>query len=74
MDIVDKPIGSEGSLDLQFKDGKLVFLVKHNHASGSVSLVVEEDAGYFLDKLAAVIPGQVDDAIFAVLKGALKTL
>lgn len=74
MDVINKPIGSEGNFDLAFTGGKVILTVKHTHASGEVSILVSEDAGYFLDKLAAKIPGTVDDAIFAVLKSAIQSV
>jgi len=74
MDLANKDLGSEGNVELKVVDGKLILEVSHIHASGKVSLLVEEDGTYFLDKLAKAIPGQVDDAIFAVIKGALKAV
>jgi hypothetical protein len=68
----DIALGPEGNMDLKLEAGKLVIEIKHVHASGEVSLVAKEDAGYFLDKLAALIPGQIDDAVIAVIKAALK--
>lgn len=65
-------IGAEGSLDLKLEGGKLVIVGKHVHASGEIDLSISEDAGYFLDKLAALIPGQIDDAVIAIIKAALK--
>lgn len=35
---------------------------------------VEVDAGVFIDKLKDLIPGKVDDAIFDVIKLALKSV
>ena len=74
MDVVNEKIGAEGELDLDFQDGKLVLIVTHKHASGEVALTVKEDAAYFMDKLAAKIPGKVDDTIFEVIKGAMKAV
>lgn len=74
MDAIVKPLGAEGNLSLDIVGGKLVITASHEHSSGKVSLTVEEDGGYFLDKLKAKIPGTVDDAIFDVLKIALKAL
>jgi len=74
MDLVKESLGSEGSVSLKVSDGKLLITLEHTHASGKLSLVAEEDASYFLDKLAAAIPGQIDDAVLAVIKGALKVV
>jgi hypothetical protein len=68
----DIALGPEGQLVMKLEAGKVVISLSDVHASGSVSLSVSEDAGYFLDKLAALIPGQVDDAVIAVIKAALK--
>lgn len=72
MDIKDGAIGSEGSYDIDLKGGDLVFKVSHGSKGLSAGVEVSIKAEYFIDKLAEKIPGEVDDAIFAVLKGALK--
>jgi hypothetical protein len=58
----------EGEVKAELKDGQLVFTYggKGAHALFSV------DMGYVLDKIAAAIPGQVDDAIIGVIKAAIK--
>lgn len=65
-------LGKEGALDVKLENGKIVVSLSHNHASGKVSLSVEEDGAYFLDKLAAAIPGTFDDVVIAIAKEALK--
>lgn len=72
MDLVKKELGSEGNVEIKVVGGKLQLILSHEHASGKISVVVEEDGAYFLDKLAGVIPGAWDDAILAVAKEALK--
>jgi hypothetical protein len=74
MDILTQEIGKEGTLDIDVVGGQIVLSAKHVHASGEVVITAKEDVGYFLDKLAAKIPGAVDDAIIAVIKSALKAL
>lgn len=74
MDIVTQPIGKEGALEIDVVGGQIVVSATHKHASGEVTLTATEDVGYFLDKLAAKIPGAVDDAIIGVIKAALKAL
>lgn len=59
---------ASGELKLKLEGGKLIVMLDTKGVDVSVAL----EADYFIDKLAEVIPGQVDDAIFAVLKGALK--
>lgn len=74
MELVSEKIGSEGVLEVDVVNGQLVVSATHKHASGEVVLTAKEDVGYFLDKLAAKIPGAVDDAIIGVIKAALKAL
>lgn len=74
VEITKGALGSEGSYALSVQDGKLMLTVSHAHASGSVSIIVQEDAGYFLDKLAALIPGTFDDVLIGLAKDALKRL
>ncbi len=74
MELINEKIGAEGSLGVKLSQGKLLVEAKHMHKSGSVSLVVEENADYFFDKLAAAIPGTIDDAVLALIKQAVKAL
>lgn len=60
-DLAGIPVGSEGSLNLRVEDGKLVLEVKHDHASGSVALLVKESPRYFASKLKELVPGSFDD-------------
>ncbi len=68
------PVGSEGSVVVGCSQGFLTFSLTHKHASGEVTVQVKESADYFLDKLAALIPGVWDDAILAIMKDTLKKL
>lgn len=70
----DIALGTEGQLALKLEAGMLIMEAKHVHASGEAAVVLKEDVGYFLDKIAALIPGQWDDAAFALVKQALKGL
>lgn len=72
-DLVQKDIGGEGELVLKIKDGNLLISVMHDGkgSGGGLEYVVKTD--YFLDKLAALIPGQIDDAIINIMKAALKS-
>lgn len=71
MDLADVKLGSEGDVKVGIEGGKLVLSLVHVHASGEVTLVVKEDAKYFLEKLKAVIPGNWDDLVINVIEGAL---
>lgn len=71
MDIVNKEISKEAKVDVEFKDAKLNITFSYEGAGAGVSVVGSVSADYLLDKLAAAIPGQVDDAIIAVMKMAI---
>jgi hypothetical protein len=65
-----------GSYDVEFKDGKLIGQVSLGKeyadgvsASGSFSISI--DAHRVIDALARAIPGQIDDAVFELVKKAL---
>lgn len=64
--------GKEVDVDLQIAEGKVKLkAVYAGHGGGAnVELFVSSD--YLLDKLAAAIPGTIDDAILAIAKEALK--
>jgi hypothetical protein len=70
-EIVEGNLGTVGKYDVEFKGGCLV--VELNAGAGPVSggVVIKVDAGKVLDAIAAAIPGQIDDAVIAMIKGAL---
>lgn len=72
MDIKEGAIGAEGLYDLEIKEGNLVLMVSHGSKGLEAAISLKVNTEYFIDKLAEKIPGEVDDAIFAILKGALK--
>lgn len=74
MDLIKKELGAEGEVALSLSAGKLSLSAKYDSKGldGEVKLSVDSD--YFIDQLAAKIPGQLDDAILAVLKAALKQM
>lgn len=74
MELIKKQLGNEGEYVVEIVAGKLKLKLIHNHASGAASLEVVEDAGYFFDKLAAAVPGVLDDAFLALLKEAVKKI
>ena len=72
-EILEGPIGSVGSYDLAFKGGFLSLTIGAKPGFGvEADMVVKVGADTLIDAMAAAIPGSVDDAIFAVLKQALK--
>lgn len=74
MDLISKDLGAEGKVKLVLEQGKVKLVAEYDSKGldGKVEMAVDSD--YFIDELAAKIPGQLDDAIFAVLKQALKSL
>ena len=71
IDLAGGELGSEAKWDLDLKGGKLVLSARYAGLGGGADVSVSLDANYFVDELAKKIPGQIDDAIFAVLKAAL---
>lgn len=70
MEVVGVPIGSEGKLEVDVVGGKLVITINHQHVSGKVSIVAEEDLKYFLEALKPKLPAWAQIAV-AVVEGAL---
>lgn len=70
-DLVAGELGPEATYDVKLVEGKLVIAAKYDGAETDAELKVAIDAGLFVDKLAALIPGTIDDVIIAVIKGAL---
>lgn len=64
-------LGAVGQYDIDFKEGKLCAELKASHGAVEGSMVVKLDAGAVLDAVAKAIPGQVDDAVFGLIKAAL---
>lgn len=70
--LVEHKIGKETELEVEFKDGMLRLTFGYDGKGVDAGVYVDADPEYFLDKLAAAIPGQIDDMVIAALKGALK--
>lgn len=60
--------------DIEVKDGVISLIAKHEGSDASVNVIVNLKADVLLDKLAAKIPGTIDDAIISVIKAALKNI
>lgn len=71
MDIASGQVGPEDKWSVDLVSGKVVLVNNYVGLGGSVDLTVKVDAGYLLDELAKKIPGQIDDAVFGLLKAAL---
>jgi hypothetical protein len=65
-------ISSELGFDLALESGKVVLTLGYDGKGADVKVIGAVEVGYFLDKLAAAIPGKIDDAVFDMLKLALK--
>lgn len=71
MELKDIKLGTEGDVKLTLEGGKLILMLTHIHASGSVSIMVSEDAKYFLEKLKVAIPGSFDDVLINLAEASL---
>lgn len=71
-DVVDGEIavgeGKSLDYDVNFVEGQLVLSMKFDGQYMDSELKVSLDSDQLLDKLAARIPGKVDDAILGMLK------
>lgn len=74
MEILNKQISPESKALVEIKDGKLQLSAVLDTGGVDANVAVAVEVDYFIDELAKKIPGQIDDAIFAVLKTALKDL
>lgn len=74
MELGSGKLGPETDFEVQVKDGNLIVSSQTATPGVSVNLAVGVKADYFLDKLAALIPGTFDDAVIALAKQALKNL
>ena len=74
MDLLIKDLGSEGKAKLVVENGKLSLVVAYDSKGLDGEVKVSVDSDYFIDEVAKKIPGQIDDAIFAILKASLKQL
>lgn len=69
--IINGPIGSTAKYSVAFKEGKLVAELDAQESFFVGGLVVKIDAGQVLDAIAKAVPGQLDDAVIAIIKSAL---
>ena len=67
-------VSKESNVKISFKDAKIVVTFGYEGNGGGATVEAHVDADYFLDELAKAIPGQVDDAVIAVVKMAIKSL
>lgn len=62
----------EANLSLKIEEGKVVLVIAYDGEQADASLNVTMEADKYLDMLAEAIPGQLDDAVIELLKGAMK--
>lgn len=74
MDLLVKELGAEGKVKVVVEGGKLKLVAEYDSKGLDGKVEMSVDSDYLIDELAKKIPGQIDDAIFAVLKSALKQL
>lgn len=65
---MDKELYEKGEVEVAIINGDVV--VKYEGKGASNVLTLKAD--YFLDKLMEAIPGEIDDAVLGIVKGALK--
>lgn len=69
---IEKSLGGDAELSMEFSEGKLKLKIGIDTKGVDAGVFANFEPEYFIDKLAEAIPGEVDDAIFAMLKVALK--
>jgi hypothetical protein len=67
-------IGTEGGVDVKLSGGFVTLEAKYAGVEAQAGLSVSISVDKLLDKLAAAVPGQIDDAVIAVVKAALKVV
>lgn len=70
--MVEEMIGKEGKFSIDFKDGNVVISIMYDGKGADAMMSVTLESGYFIDKVTEAIPGELDDAIGEMLKGAIK--
>lgn len=74
MDLVNVPVGAESKVKVFVAGGKLGLSAVMDTKGVDASVSLSADAEYFIDELAKLIPGVIDDAVLAIVKQALKQL
>lgn len=62
----------EGNLTIKIEDGKVMMVIAYDGQQADANLTVSLEVDQYLDMLAEAIPGEIDDAVIALLKGAMK--
>lgn len=61
----------EGNLSIKIEDGKVVMSISYDGKQADANLSISLEVDQYLDMLAEAIPGEIDDAVIALLKGAM---
>lgn len=69
--IAELEFSKEGGLDLAFVEKKLRLTISYDGKGVDAGVYADVDPEYFLDKLKAAIPGEIDDTVIDLLKAAL---
>ena len=71
-EIAEVKISKESEFDLKFEDGVVKALISYDGKGLDGGIYINMEPEYFLDKLAAAIPGEWDNKVIEMLKMALK--
>lgn len=71
-ELLAKDLSAEAKLSLELVGGKLQLKLDYDGKGAGASVAVNLEPDYFIEKLAALIPGKLDDAVLEILKSALK--
>ncbi len=60
---VEKDLGSELKLRVEYKDGQIALSLVHKGTIGGASVMGHIDAAALVDAITDIIPGDMDDAL-----------
>jgi len=70
-ELVNQEISKELGFELKFEDKQLILIPSFDSKGVDVKMEIKVSAEYFLDQLAAAIPGQIDNTVIDLLKAAI---
>lgn len=73
MEIVKHEAGDVNA-EIKIENGNIKITAGLKSSGVKAAAQIEVESDYFLDQLAAAIPGQIDDAVISMLKVALKAV
>jgi hypothetical protein len=74
MEIANEQLSKEANANIQLVGGNIVLAAKLDTSGLDVELKATLNGDYFIDLLAAAIPGQIDDVVLGMLKSAIKAV